>query len=1050
MEVITKTSIQEVAKNQIETTKQVYLLSPARMFSEFNGEKENVKNYNGRQLLEMLQNADDATSESKGEKKVLVKLEKNQLIIANTGYPFSEEGLISIFHSHLSPKEAQENQIGKKGLGFRSILSWATKVTIKSHELCVAFSKEYSKTVLEELLEDSEFAISFNKLNKKSENSPISTLVCPDVNSVDSQFFLKYSDYDTTILIDLKDESLKDVIQQIDKDLDGEVLLFLNYLECIELNINGVITKYIKEKAPESKVKLTTIDYSVDPKPIEKLWNINSILGNFEELDRSYQISLAWKDELDEGKDVIYSYFRTKVPFHFKGILHGTFELNADRNDILSEDAYNKKLVDLIPSLIADTSEILTNKEAQVKNYKALSFTIFDNTILPAIMQDANFAINLKNALNTKKILPTINDKYISIIDEPVYYKQNIFAKLLPQNEFPDILIACEDEEIKTYLDTFKTTTYTFEAICNAVSAKAKQYSINEYATLISELIDFVDLETEKDKNNLCLFFDLDFNPLTFNSSIFLPSNEAYDKLPTEVGVQVIHPTLAEELKLLFEANNYESLSEKLNKYQIKTFDFNEIMELLIKHYYSGKSKVNDIKILNQHIYKLFKNENPQSTQWQGTSVPIITKYKRISKANQLYFGKEYGCDITEAIYNYNKNKLVNSLKEYEIEKSELEFWKSYLKWIGVAELPRKIHQTETKDFAEYVFKKFDYKSKIGWDRHFNNFLQFRKSLSHYGQVVVQSIDDFENILNKNNSETIIAWLCSDNSIYKLIELDNEPDGSKVGANFGNGSYDREITGKQIRNYIKWKLLNYIWLNTKSGTIQAPSICTTSATITAEFSPLIEKPNINYDAAILKNNKINPDKVDYLLNIVGVNKTISSFETKTLYSILNKLPEIDSEGKKAKTLYRELAVNFEEKNLDISEVEYKNFISGGTVFCKKQGKYSYENNLSVFYVDNKRYGESIINQFYTIEIERRRSKEKIEKVFGVKPLKGLKLILASTPILHSLNGKFEQEIESFKPYVYVFRQDLDITGKEKSLIKDIRFKLVADLSVLLN
>lgn len=142
-------------------------------------------------------------------------------------------------------------------------------------------------------------------------------------------------------------------------------------------------------------------------------------------------------------------------------------------------------------------------------------------------------------------------------------------------------------------------------------------------------------------------------------------------------------------------------------------------------------------------------------------------------------------------------------------------------------------------------------------------------------------------------------------------------------------------------------------------------------------------------------------------------------------------------------------MNYEEKNLDYSEVEYKNFISEGKVFCKKQGLYSYEKNDSVFYVDNKRYGESIINQFYTIEIERRRSKEKIEKVFGVKPLKGLKLILASTPTLHSLNGKFEQEIELFKPYVYVFRQDLDITGKEKSLIKDIRFKLVTDLSVLL-
>ncbi len=60
----------------------------------------------------------------------------------------------------------------------------------------------------------------------------------------------------------------------------------------------------------------------------------------------------------------------------------------------------------------------------------------------------------------------------------------------------------------------------------------------------------------------------------------------------------------------------------------------------------------------------------------------------------------------------------------------------------------------------------------------------------------------------------------------------------------------------------------------------------------------------------------------------------------------------------------------------------------------------------------------------------------------------MKLTLAQIPPLHLLNGKFEQEIESFKPYIYVFRQDKDTTGKEKSLIKDVRFKLVTDLNVI--
>lgn len=737
MEQLNKISIQGAAIKQIETTKKVYLLDPARMFSEYNGEKENVKNYNGRQLLEMLQNADDAASKAKGEKKVLIKLQENQLIIANTGHPFSEEGLNSIFHSYFSPKEAQENQIGNKGLGFRSILSWANKVTIKSHDLSVAFSKEYSKKVLDELLTNPEFASSYNKYKRQTKEAPISTLVCPEVITVDTNKYAAYSEFDTIIQIDLKETALKEVTPQIEKDIDGEVLIFLNHLESIELNINGVIKEYKKEKASDSRVKLTTIEKGV-AQP-ERFWNINTLSGHFEDIDRDYQLSVAWKDELDEKKDVIYSYFRTKVPFHFSGILHGTFELNADRNDIIDDqEGYNQKIIGLIPGLIANTAEKIANKETQV-NYKALSFTIFENNILPSIIQESDFVNKLKNALQAKKIFPTICNKYISIEDKPVYFKQDVFAKLLPKENFPNILICCEDEAIKNYLSEFETFTYTFQSLCSAIFAKIKDYSMEQYASLIKALIDFVDLDKEEDKSKLSLFFDSEFNPLPFNNPIFLPSNVTEYKLPSEIGVQIIHQELSEELKKILEASSYESLSEKLSKFKIKTFDFNAIVGLLISHYHSENAKIEDMKKLNIIIYRLYQNEKSQSINWQGSAVPLITKNKKIELANKLYFGKEYGCSVTEAIYNYNKNKLLISPKEYGIDESSYINWKSYLKWLGVAELPRKIQAGGTEEFAEYAMKHFDYKNPID-NYRFKNFNDFKNHLNGYSEIKVTSV----------------------------------------------------------------------------------------------------------------------------------------------------------------------------------------------------------------------------------------------------------------------------------------------------------------------
>jgi hypothetical protein len=70
--------------------KRDYLSSPSYILEHYNIERQNIQAHNGRQLLEMLQNAGDASENAK-EKKVLIKLNGNHLIIANNGEPFNED-----------------------------------------------------------------------------------------------------------------------------------------------------------------------------------------------------------------------------------------------------------------------------------------------------------------------------------------------------------------------------------------------------------------------------------------------------------------------------------------------------------------------------------------------------------------------------------------------------------------------------------------------------------------------------------------------------------------------------------------------------------------------------------------------------------------------------------------------------------------------------------------------------------------------------------------------------------------------------------------------
>jgi Domain of unknown function (DUF3883) len=1037
-------SIQDFAKAQIETTKKVYLLSPERMFSEYNGEKENIKNYNGRQLLEMLQNADDAAYEHNGKKKALIKLEGKTLIIANTGAAFSEEGLKSIFHSHLSPKQAKENQIGKKGLGFRSILSWSDKVTIKSHDLCVAFSQEYSQKVLTDLLIDEKFKSEFHKLNKTGNKTPISTLVCPDIEIAEICYFDGIDDYDTIIEIDLHEQSIAEVKKQIENDLDGEVLLFLNNLEKIEIDINGELSGFKKNVLSENVIKIQ--NYRGED-TIIRLWNVNTLSGRFKDIDSPYQLTIAWQDDFEHTKDVIYSYFRTKVPIKCKGILHGSFELNADRNLIIDdENGYNKRLLGLLPQLIADTAEIIATKEVQEVNYKAVNFLHIDFKSLNHLINTDTLKTELYDIAKNKNIFPTISNIYISWGNDtkPVYYEEKEFSAYLSPKKFRNLLKYCDDKNDEILLKKNSPYHYKIESIIDDIAQRKEQLSVQEYAQLIHVIHKYA----KNDILSKSLFYDNDKNLLGFEKTIFLPNKGKSFVLPSKFGGQIIHSELAEELLNITQSDSFSSLCSKYSNYKIKEYKFSEVVEILIKNYALSTTTVDDIIELHKYLYNIYASEENIGKTWVGTPVLIINKKKEIVPAKQLYFGKDYNNSLLEDIFSYDKGKIVAEANKFNIDAISENDWKKYLEWLGVESFPKIIKVNSGNEFAEYAMKKFDYKLQIN-DRYFKGgYEEFKKELTGgYGNISVTSIDDIDKILANNTSEKIIQLIEKFDFLFKSLEKGTEPDTSFIELWFYNAKNHRTIHGNKIKSYLKWKIEHTHWLNTEGKETCSPIKCCTAAYINEDFRGLVEKPKLDYDE--LKRRNINRDKVDYLLSITGVHKAINTFPTAMLYSIFLNLPRIDESGKKAKTIYNQLVANFDEKlleKLDKTDTNYVDFHQNGKVLCKNG---TYIPVKEVYYVNDKRYGETIIKQFNTIEIDRRRGKDKIKQLFGIEPLDNIKLDLIDAPVFHPLNSFFESEMERFKPYVYVFRKEVD-GGSEKNTIKDLKFKLVTELNLNLS
>lgn len=137
---------------EIAKIKNKYLDSANEIVGDYNRECRITRDYEGRQLYELLQNADDEAANSEGNVKLT--FDGRTMTISNTGDAFSFRGVSSLMHSDSSPKQIHANKIGCKGLGFRSVLSWASRITVATADFTIQFSKEnaieFYKSVIKE------------------------------------------------------------------------------------------------------------------------------------------------------------------------------------------------------------------------------------------------------------------------------------------------------------------------------------------------------------------------------------------------------------------------------------------------------------------------------------------------------------------------------------------------------------------------------------------------------------------------------------------------------------------------------------------------------------------------------------------------------------------------------------------------------------------------------------------------------------------------------------------------------------------------------------
>lgn len=1008
-----------------------YIDLPDRISSDYSKEIETNKDYNGRQIFELLQNAEDAAV-SIDNSKVLINVYDNILSISNKGKPFDLDGYSSLLISNNSPKVNDSNLKGNKGLGFRSVINWAEKIIIKSANIKMTFSKEIAKNEFTKLLSNQSVKDYYNTGNKKE---GMAILACPEIE--------KYSnsqDYDTEIEIHFLEQYKSDIVNQLNS-LTSLDILFLEHTKTIEIYIDNdfkLITK--DENKTNNQYSIVTIETenggTIEKEQFKVYTKNGDINGN------DYSISLALNNDIEKRKNQykLYNYFKTDINLPFRFVVNATFELIQNRNQIAPQNNYNKLLMQQIIQCIVEFANILSD-ESTSSSYELFNAFVSNDIIRNDLFDFEGFKDLYIKEIKKAKIFPLSNGKYANLIDNIVYKCKNYdFTKYL---EFEDsVLLYSNDLPVNLYIN-FDIKDIPIDFLCNIINCFVdnnrldisqkteilynyiKEYSYNQqYSQYIPYLLENSSGQIVKDQ-------------IVFVTS---PEDEEEKqfKLPDFVDFGILNNEQVKDLK------NYYSISD---------------VKELANHYYYLKGynnvrKYNTVEIVNSIITQIddsidnlkefidwaidYKKQisSVNKSLFVKTDLMLPNTKGDLVYSNELYFGKNYGFNSTEEIITtILPNNILAEKNVFCSSNIDNDSLLELLSIFGVEKYPKKIY-LDIKDDTEFLDSILKSKEiEIYGDKYsYTSNLNFSSTKYSYKVSKAETFgyNDFETMLKEAKFNNLIEWFYEDECILSIINNFEVWDDIKLTLSPNDNRKAEQIIYLSKydikKSYIKYCLQNVKWIETENGSKESVNNCCFE---NIGMSPFIETPKL-----------LNNYKVEELLKRLGVAESIKKLSPSVLYTIILNLKDNDPNFSKTRSIYKKtIQASIADCPDDLEEK--KKFLNEGYVACRKDNKKYWKPINEVYYSDNRIFSDSLTNDFYMLDLDKRCGEDNVEKVFGVKPLKNIKIV-AKNIKEHILNNDFQRYFNEFKPYI-IMVCDNNNRNYSKSTINNLNINIVSDI-----
>lgn len=343
-------------------------------------------------LYELLQNAEDAlarrhrqTVVSAGH-EVTFRLFEDRLEFRHFGDLFTEADVRAISDVLAGTKDGDAEQIGKFGIGFKSVYAFTASPEIHSGD----------------------------------EHFVIRRFIRPEQKAATPDLHIEPGETVFVFPFDHATLAQKDVFSLIERKLRAlgtRVLLFLRQLQEIkwEVPTTGVRGHYLKGEVTEGRCRrVTLVSDAPEPEPDWHVFERRVAEGRDETVEVAFQVVAGTNGSSVKRTQTspLVVYFPTKVETGLGFLIQGPYQTTPARDNILLEDERNQEL-------IAATADLVVESLVELRALGLLSVSLLqalpirehdfdgDGTFRP--IYDA-----VRDALRTKELLPTEDGGFIA------------------------------------------------------------------------------------------------------------------------------------------------------------------------------------------------------------------------------------------------------------------------------------------------------------------------------------------------------------------------------------------------------------------------------------------------------------------------------------------------------------------------------------------------------------------------------------------------------------------------------------------------------------